>query len=59
MRKQTCDFCGSTESKDNPIIEGENATICLSCANSATEIMNEHLKKHIKTKPKEEIKPLW
>jgi ATP-dependent Clp protease ATP-binding subunit ClpX len=56
MRKQTCDFCGSTESKDNPIIEGENATICLSCANSATEIMNEHLKKHIKTKPKEEIK---
>ncbi len=56
MRKQTCDFCGSTESKDNPIIEGENATICLSCANSATEIMNEHLKKHIKSKPKEEIK---
>ena len=56
MRKQTCDFCGSVESKDNPIIEGENATICLSCANSATEIMNEHLKKHIKTKPKEEIK---
>ena len=56
MRKQTCDFCGSVESKDNPIIEGENATICLSCANSATEIMNEHLKKHTKAKPKEEIK---
>ncbi len=48
MKKNICDFCGLLETKTNPIIQGENSSICYSCATSATEIMSEHLKKNIK-----------
>ncbi len=40
MSKIICDFCGSTENNDNPIIAGENASICKSCVNAASDIMN-------------------
>ncbi len=40
MSKIICDFCGSTENDDNPIIAGENASICKSCVNAANDIMN-------------------
>lgn len=48
MRKNICDFCGLSETKVNPIIQGEQATICYSCATSATEIMSGHIQKNTK-----------
>ena len=40
MSKIICDFCGSTDTKDNPVIAGDNACICRACINAAHEIMN-------------------
>ncbi len=57
MRKNICDFCGLTETKANPIIQGEQATICYSCATSATEIMSEHVQKNTKNTKKIEETP--
>lgn len=39
MEKVICDFCGSHDSEDNPIICGEHANICKACVNAAHEIM--------------------
>ena len=40
--KLICDFCGIEDSIENPVIAGENATICQSCAKSAYEIIEKH-----------------
>lgn len=40
MSKIKCDFCGVTESKDNPIIAGENGYICKGCVTAAHDILN-------------------
>ncbi|MFA9372596.1 MAG: ATP-dependent Clp protease ATP-binding subunit ClpX [Poseidonibacter sp.] len=40
MSKIICDFCGATDSIDNPVIAGDNASICKSCVGAANEIMN-------------------
>ena len=39
MSKIICDFCGATDTKDNPVIAGDNACICKSCVTAANEIM--------------------
>ncbi|MEA3354073.1 MAG: ATP-dependent Clp protease ATP-binding subunit ClpX [Campylobacterota bacterium] len=44
--KQTCDFCGIEDSAQNPIIAGDNATICQACAKSAYEIIESHKDDH-------------
>jgi ATP-dependent Clp protease ATP-binding subunit ClpX len=38
-----CDFCGVEDSKQNPIIEGQNAAICKTCAQSAYEIISKEI----------------
>ena len=43
MSKITCDFCGATDSADNPVIAGENACICKACVSAAHDIMNGNL----------------
>jgi ATP-dependent Clp protease ATP-binding subunit ClpX len=43
MSKIICDFCGATDSRDNPVIAGDNACICKSCVTAANEIMNGNL----------------
>ncbi|MDY3200386.1 MAG: ATP-dependent Clp protease ATP-binding subunit ClpX [Arcobacter sp.] len=43
MSKIICDFCGATDTKDNPVIAGDNACICRACVNAAHEIMNGNL----------------
>jgi ATP-dependent Clp protease ATP-binding subunit ClpX len=40
--KMKCDFCGVEDSEKNPLISGENATICQTCAKSAYEIIQKH-----------------
>lgn len=40
--KLICDFCGINDSIENPVIAGENAKICQSCAKSAYEIIEKH-----------------
>ena len=40
MSKIICDFCGATDSKNNPVIAGDNACICKACVTAANEIMN-------------------
>ena len=40
--KLICDFCGVDDSKENPVIAGENATICQVCAKSAYDIIEKH-----------------
>jgi ATP-dependent protease Clp ATPase subunit len=40
MSKIICDFCGSTDTKENPVIAGDNACICKACVTAANEIMN-------------------
>ena len=39
MSQLECDFCGAPDSKENPIISGDNACICKACVNAAHEIM--------------------
>ncbi len=41
-KKLICDFCGVDDSSNNPIISGDNATICQGCAKEAYEIINTH-----------------
>jgi ATP-dependent Clp protease ATP-binding subunit ClpX len=36
---EKCDFCGSIETEDNPLLEGENAQICKNCIISAYKII--------------------
>lgn len=40
MSKITCDFCGATDTSDNPVIAGENACICKACVGAAHDIMS-------------------
>jgi ATP-dependent Clp protease ATP-binding subunit ClpX len=40
MSKIICDFCGTTDSKDNPVIAGDNACICKACVSAANDIMS-------------------
>ena len=64
MSKVTCDFCGATDSPNNPVIAGDNACICKACVGAAHEIMNggapedmEHLPATVQEeKVQEEIK---
>ncbi|MBD3840433.1 MAG: ATP-dependent Clp protease ATP-binding subunit ClpX [Campylobacterales bacterium] len=42
--KLICDFCGVQDSAENPIISGDNASICQTCAKSAYEIIENHKK---------------
>jgi len=39
MSKLVCDFCGTPDTNENPIISGDNACICKSCVNAAHDIM--------------------
>ncbi|CAM3590338.1 ATP-dependent Clp protease ATP-binding subunit ClpX [Arcobacter aquimarinus] len=43
MSKIICDFCGATDTRENPVIAGDNACICKACVNAAHEIMNGNL----------------
>ncbi|KAB7883086.1 ATP-dependent Clp protease ATP-binding subunit ClpX [Poseidonibacter ostreae] len=43
MSKIICDFCGATDSKDNPVIAGDNASICKACVTAANDIMSGNL----------------
>ena len=57
MSKIICDFCGATDSRDNPVIAGDNACICKSCVTAASEIMNgnvENMNVQSKSNPVEE-----
>ena len=57
MSKIICDFCGATDSRDNPVIAGDNACICKSCVTAASEIMNgnvENINEQSKLNPVEE-----
>jgi len=36
---EKCDFCGTVETEDNPLLEGENAKICQNCVISAYKIV--------------------
>jgi len=40
--KLICDFCGIEDTEQNPVIAGENATICQTCAKSAYDIIQHH-----------------
>ena len=40
MEKLVCDFCGTPDSDENPIISGDKACICRACVNAAHEIIN-------------------
>lgn len=40
MSKIICDFCGALDTKTNPVITGDKATICKACVGAAYEIMN-------------------
>ncbi len=44
MKKQKliCDFCGIEDNEQNPVISGDKATICQSCAKSAYDIIEGH-----------------
>jgi len=43
MSKIICDFCGASDSKDNPVIAGDNASICKACVTAANDIMSGNL----------------
>jgi len=45
--KVTCDFCGVEDSEQNPLISGDKATICQSCAKSAFDIIESHKSDHV------------
>ena len=40
MSKLICDFCGASDTKANPIITGDNASICKACVGAAYDIMS-------------------
>ena len=60
MSKIICDFCGATDSRDNPVIAGDNASICKACVTAANDIMSgslpveDNVEKQSNT-PKEEV----
>jgi len=41
-KKVICDFCGVSDSAENPVISGDKSSICKSCAKSAYEIIESH-----------------
>jgi len=41
-KNQRCDFCGVQDTKENPVISGDNSSICKTCAKSAYEIISSH-----------------
>jgi len=49
MKKEKikCDFCGVEDSEKNPLISGEHATICQTCAKSAYEIIQNHKSENV------------
>ena len=53
-KKIKCDFCGVVDSELNPVIEGENAAICQSCAKEAYDIIAEHKKTFTKEETTQE-----
>jgi ATP-dependent Clp protease ATP-binding subunit ClpX len=42
MDKIICDFCGAEDTNSNPVISGDNAAICQSCAKEAYDIISTH-----------------
>jgi len=42
MDKNKCDFCGVHDTKNNPVISGDNASICKMCAKAAYDIIVNH-----------------
>ncbi len=48
MERLTCDFCGAVDSKENPIISGDNASICKACVTTAYDIMQNNLPEQTK-----------
>ncbi len=42
MKKLKCGFCGTIDSKENPVIAGDSACICKSCVNAAYDIMEDN-----------------
>lgn len=47
MTKQLlCDFCGINDTLNNPIITGDNANICKTCAKNAYDIIISHQQNH-------------
>jgi len=40
--KLKCDFCGAPESDKNPVISGDKASICQTCAKTAYDIISKH-----------------
>lgn len=40
MKQKVCNFCGSQESEENPLIAGEASYICKNCISSAYKIIN-------------------
>jgi ATP-dependent Clp protease ATP-binding subunit ClpX len=41
-KDQICNFCGTQDSANNPVISGDNSSICKSCAKSAYDIIISH-----------------
>jgi ATP-dependent Clp protease ATP-binding subunit ClpX len=41
-KKIVCDFCGVSDSAENPVISGDKSSICKICAKSAYEIIESH-----------------
>jgi len=65
MSKIICDFCGAEDSASNPVITGDNASICKACVGAAHDIMtgnlpsdehHENLPVEVKEEATEEIK---
>jgi len=50
--KQICDFCGQEETKINPVISGDNATICKNCIEAAYNITQSDYKLEDEKLPK-------
>jgi len=56
MNKLHCDFCGAVDTKTNPIIAGDSASICKACVSAAYEIMHQNDKEPLNKMP-DDIKP--
>jgi len=65
MKKLTCDFCGTTDSAENPILSGDHASICKICVATANDIMqgknvenpSKKSSEAIQEEPKKVLKP--
>jgi len=57
---EKCDFCGTIETEENPLLEGENAKICKNCIISAYKIVtgavNEAVEHHFNLLTPKELK---